>query len=151
MTSLEVTDGVAVFTDGSANYKDKSGGWAWIAVDALDGIKKASGHHGDTTVNQMELTAPSEGLEYLHDAYGPLDVIVYSDSEYVVKGATDRQRKRRVNQEFWKRLDAAVDSHKYVEFIHVKGHSDQLFNEMADELAGNARKAGLEARTKESK
>lgn len=147
---LDPIEGVALFTDGSANYKDRSGGWAWVALDALDGMEKASGHRGDTTISQMELTGPIEGLEYLYDTYGKLEIVVYSDSEYVVKGVTDRKRKRKVNREFWRRLDAAVESHNYVECHHVKGHNGQFYNELADELAGTARKAGIAERQGQS-
>lgn len=146
---LDPQYGIALFTDGSASYRDQSGGWAWVALDALEGSLSESGHEGDTTISRMELYAPAHGLFALHNQLGPCQVIVYSDSEYVVKGATDRNRKRKANGRLWRRLDDAIARHAYVEFKHVKGHSGQRFNELADELAGTARKAGLEARAKE--
>lgn len=140
--TLDPVGGIALFTDGSANYRDRSGGWGFVALDAGEGLDSAAGHLGNTTISQMELMAATEGLKYIHDTYGACEVLVYSDSEYVVKGATNRQRKRRKNQLFWKQLDHAIERHTYVAFHHVRGHSDHLFNEMADQLAGRARREG---------
>jgi ribonuclease HI len=51
----------------------------------------------------------------------------------------DRTRKRNKNVDLWLELDAAIDKHLYVEFRHVKGHSDVEYNEIVDKLAGEAR------------
>jgi ribonuclease HI len=93
----------------------------------------------------MELRAPTEALRYLHDKYGALDALVFSDSEYVVLGITDRTRARRKNLDYWARLEEAVALHHYVEFEHVKGHADNRFNIQVDKLAGEARRAGVSA------
>lgn len=137
---LDPEHGLAVFTDGSANYRDRSGGWAWVALDALEGIFCASGYIGDTTISRMELYAPTNALERIADVFGPTDVLVYSDSEYVVLGNTVKTRKRYTNHEWWDALDKAIALHNEIEWIHVRGHSDNLYNEMADQLAGKARK-----------
>lgn len=141
--NLDPTEGLAIFTDGSCYRVDGTGGWAWVALDAYEGIHTDAGFVPHTTNNRMELSAPTEALVALADAFGPLDVQIYSDSQYVVLGATDRSRKRTKNRLWWKRLDAAIELHRYVEFHHVKGHNDNLYNEMADELAGNARRTRL--------
>lgn len=142
LTTLEPVSGLALVTDGSANNKNRTGGWAWIALDADDGLVKGSGYQANTTSNQMELVAPTNGLDYLHHNYGPCEVLVYSDSEYVVLGANDKSRARISNKRHWKRLDAAIKQHTTVEFIHIKGHSGYIYNEMADELAVKARREG---------
>jgi ribonuclease HI len=138
---LDPSKGVAVFTDGSSNWKDRSGGWAWIALDAFDGLESDSGARSNTTNNQMELAAPAEALEALHEAYGPIEVLVHSDSEYVVLGITHRARKRNVNKTEWKRLDEAVDTHSFVRFEHVKGHAENEYNNLVDRMAVTARKS----------
>lgn len=87
----------------------------------------------------MELLGAISGLEFLLEKYGPSVVLIQSDSQYVVFGAMDRSRKRRKNQDLWKRLDLVVDSHELAVFEHVKGHSDHVFNDMVDRLAGELR------------
>lgn len=132
--------GIAVFTDGSSNTKDGTGGWAWIALDTLGNRIEGSGRCIDTTNNQMELNAPTMALISLREKVGPADVLVYSDSQYVVLGATDITRKRNKNISWWKSLDRAIEDHNYVRFEHIKGHIGNKYNEQADKLAGNARK-----------
>lgn len=139
---LSPTGAIAVFTDGSANSQDRSGGWAWVAIDGFGGIETDCGAHKDTTNNQMELCAPAKALEELLKSFGPRTILVFSDSQYMIKGITDRTRKRNRNVSWWNRLDRAVDAHQCVEFEHVKGHTGNEFNEMADKLAVLARKAG---------
>jgi ribonuclease HI len=140
--NLDPSEGVAIFTDGSASNRDKSGGWGWVALDAFEGIYTGSGYRAGTTISRMELAAPTYALEYLNVVYGACDVLVYSDSEYVVLGVNDRTRKRNANKGWWLALDLAIEKHNIVQFHHVKGHSDHLYNEMADDLAGKARKEG---------
>lgn len=139
---LDPSGGIALFTDGSANYRDRSGGWGWVALDAFEGLVTDSGSLGDTTISQMELLAAIRGLQTIYGHYGSRAVLVYSDSEYVVKGANNRKRARRKNVSYWNKLDTAIARHSYVEFNHVRGHSDHRFNEMADQLAGDARRKG---------
>lgn len=137
---LNPSQGIAVFTDGSAYHVDRSGGWGWVAVDIDDRRRFSSGSASDTTISRMELTAPTEALNELADEFGACDLLVYSDSEYVVLGCNDTTRKRKKNADCWEALDEAINRHNVVVFEHVKGHSDSVYNEMADELAGGARR-----------
>jgi len=136
---LDPSEGVAIFSDGSCNTKDRVGGWAWVALDAFDGIECGSGRVEDCTNNQMELKAVSEGLKYLHDRYGSSIVMINSDSKYVIDNAVDKSRNRKVNLDYWKTLDEAEALHEHLAYVHVKGHSDNLYNEFADHLANMAR------------
>lgn len=138
--NLNPYEGIAVFTDGSCYHVDRIGGWGWVALDAYEGLHTDSGAVRDTTISVMELTAAIMALNSIADEFGPCEVLVYSDSEYVVLGCQDRSRKRNANAMTWKKLDKAIARHDYVEFQHVKGHADNLFNEMADDLAGDARR-----------
>jgi ribonuclease HI len=130
-----------IFTDGSSNVKDRSGGWAWVAIDAYDGECFDMGGDRDTTNNRMEMVAWIKGLHALHEAFGPSTVVVSSDSQYVGYGAMNRARKRNLNVDLWLELDEEIDKHLYVEFRHVKGHRDDHYNNLADRLAGEARHA----------
>lgn len=101
------------------------------------------GWESDTTNNRMEMQAWIEGLNYVYDTYGPCDVLVYSDSEYVGLGATDRTRKRNNNVDLWVAIDEAIRLHNSFEFVHVRGHADSHYNCEVDRYAGEARQAGL--------
>jgi ribonuclease HI len=139
-TMLDPSEGIAIFSDGSCDVKDRIGGWAWVALDAFDGIECGSGKVEDCTNNQMELRAVSEGLKYLHDRYGSSIVMINSDSKYVIDNAVDKSRNRKVNLDYWKILDEAETLHEHLVYVHVKGHSDNTYNELADYLANKARK-----------
>jgi ribonuclease HI len=137
---LDVTEGVALYTDGSSNSRDRTGGWAYVAVDAFDGEMRAWGAETDTTNNRMEMWAVAQGLSDLFYAHGACDVLVFSDSEYVVLGAQNPLRARNVNVDLWAFIDASARLHSYVEYEHVRGHKGNFYNEMVDKLAVMARK-----------
>ncbi|HSJ56200.1 MAG TPA: ribonuclease H, partial [Anaerolineae bacterium] len=97
-----------------------------------------------TTNNRMELRACIEALKALRV---PSDVVLFSDSSYVVnamtKGWLGRWQRNGwtlstgepvKNEDLWRELAAACDRHK-VEFRWVRGHAGTAENERADELA----------------
>jgi len=141
---LNPCKGLALFTDGSAYHKDRSGGWAWVAIDVYGAEEFASGYVADTTNNRMEMQAWIMGLTHLWDTYGSCSVLLYCDSQYVTYGAMDRSRSRKHNQDLWEEIDVLVDFHDYVEGIWVRGHDESHYNHLADELAGNARRNGIQ-------
>jgi ribonuclease HI len=140
---LDKRKGIALFTDGSSYHKDGSGGWAYVAIDAFGDEVVGSGSASGTTNNRMEMQAWVEGLNWVFETLGPCKLLVYSDSEYVGLGAMDRTRMRRKNDDLWFEIDSAIDRHKMVEFVWVKGHRDSHYNILADELAGQARRASI--------
>jgi ribonuclease HI len=134
--------GFIVYTDGSCYTKDRIGSFAWVVVDE-DDIEVNGGEWVlDTTISRMELMAPIEALSQLLMYRGPSVALVYSDSEYVVKGITDRNRQRKANIDLWEALDDIVDAHKLVEFEHVPGHSGNYYNELCDKKANTLRREG---------
>ncbi len=141
---LDKTRGIALFTDGSCFYKDRIGGWAWCAIDCFGGEEVGIGAVHDTTSARMEMQAWIEGLNWLFEELGSCDVLVYSDSEFLVLGVGDPLRARRANPDLWFDLDAVIEQHSYVEPIWVKGHHESHYNRLVDELAGNVRKAARE-------
>jgi ribonuclease HI len=136
--------GIALYTDGSGNYVDGSGGWAWVAVDAFGGCETDSGGVMDTTNNRMELLGVINGLWAIALSHSGSNILVLSDSQYVVLGCQDPTRARRKNKDLWADMDkvvAAIEKYGgYIEFEHVRGHQGDRYNELADELAGTARK-----------
>lgn len=145
LSTLDPSDGVVLYTDGSAWSKDRSGGWSWLATDCGEGEAWDCGGVPNTTVNRMELMAWIEGLNTLR-VFGPLIVLVRSDSEYVGLGAMDRGRNRHKNKDLWDQLDEAIDAHELVHFDHVRGHSGNKYNDRVDVLANQARKSLNEAK-----
>lgn len=137
---LDASKGIAVFTDGSAWNKDGSGGWAWCAIDAFGTEVFGCGSESDTTNNRMEMTAVVEALTQVRSRWGECEVLLYSDSEYVVLGASDKSRKRRRNRDLWEKIDDAESLHTMVEWNHIRGHGDSYYNDLVDKLAGEARR-----------
>ena len=137
---------VIIYTDGACSGNPGPGGWGSILM--YKGNKKEiSGGSLDTTNNIMAMTAVIEALKLLKF---PCDVKLYSDSAYVVNAFNNgwiynwkrnnwktADKKPVKNQELWEELYSLFKIHK-VEFIKVKGHSDNEFNNRCDELARNA-------------
>jgi ribonuclease HI len=137
--NLNADKGIALFTDGSSYYEDETGGWAWVAIDCYEGLETGSGAASGTTNNRMEMQAWIEGLNAMAESLGPCQVLVYCDSEIVGRGFSGVYARKK-NTDLWELLQEAADQHEYVEWVWVKGHKDSLYNDMADELAGRARR-----------
>ena len=139
-------DKVIIYTDGACSGNPGPGGWGAILM-YKDTKKEISGGKKDTTNNVMELTAGVEGLKLLKY---PCEVDLYSDSAYVVNAFTQgwiynwvknnwktANKEPVKNKEIWQELYELTKKHK-VNFIKVKGHSDNEWNNRCDELARNA-------------
>ena len=140
---------VIIYTDGACSGNPGPGGWGSILM-YKENKKEISGGNPNTTNNIMEITAVIEALKLLkHEC----EVQVYSDSAYVVnafnqgwiynwkKNNWKTASKEPVkNKELWEELYGFTKMHK-IEFIKVKGHSDNQFNNRFDELARNAIKS----------
>ncbi|MBV9332200.1 MAG: ribonuclease HI [Alphaproteobacteria bacterium] len=133
---------VEIFTDGACSGNPGPGGWAAI-LRAQGREKEISGGEPSTTNNRMELTAVIRGLKALR---APAEVTIYSDSRYVVDGASGwmkrwksngwktSDRKPVRNDDLWRELEAAAEGHR-VEWRWIRGHSAHAENERADALA----------------
>ena len=137
---------VDIYTDGACSGNPGKGGWASILI--YNGVEKEIfGASPDTTNNRMELLAIIEGLRALKE---PCEVDLYSDSAYSLdafnKGWIDEWQKNKwrtsskqdvKNKDLWSALLIEVGKHK-VNWIKVKGHADNEYNNRCDELARNA-------------
>jgi len=136
------TSVVEIFTDGACSGNPGPGGWAAILRSGKH-EKEISGGDALTTNNRMELTAAIRGLEALKK---PSDVIVYTDSRYVMDGITRWIPRWKLNgwrtgkkdpvknDDLWRALDAATVRHR-TSWKWVAGHSGHPENERADALA----------------
>ncbi len=143
--TLDTSKRIALFTDGSCStYKTKIGGWAWIAIDAFEGELYGDGAALDTTSNRMEMQAWIEGLEAIYEAVGAANIVVYSDSQYVGRGASrvpiGYDSRNNANIDLWQRLSQVIDRHIGVEFEHVKSHAGHPLNNLVHQRARQAGK-----------
>ena len=146
-----MSDKVIIYTDGACSGNPGPGGWGAILM-YKDAKKEISGGMKETTNNIMEVTAVVEALKCLKVES---DVQIYSDSAYTVnafnqgwiynwikKGWKTASGEEVKNKELWQELYNLTNKHK-VEFIKVKGHADNEYNNRCDEMARNAIKKFL--------
>jgi ribonuclease HI len=119
-----------VYADGSCLGNPGPGGWGVVVRDPDGTVTELNGHQDATTNNRMELLAAIEGLRATERG---ADVVLRSDSQYVVKSMT-LNWKRNANQDLWALLDAETKSRR-VRFEWVRGHGVDPINNRADELA----------------
>lgn len=140
---------VTIYTDGACSGNPGPGGWGAVLMYGSH-RKELSGAEKMTTNNRMELVAVIEALRALKQ---PCRVTVYSDSAYVVNGFARgwvdgwvkngwvNSRGQPVeNQDLWKTLLREMERHR-VQYVKVKGHSDNEWNNRCDQLAREAIKA----------
>ncbi len=137
---------VVIYTDGACLGNPGPGGYGAILLFERH-RKELSGGFNPTTNNRMELRAAIVALEALRE---PCNVVLHSDSEYVVKAMTlgwaERweaagwrlaSRQPAANVDLWERLLAQCRRHQ-VTFRWVQGHAGDPENERADQLAMRA-------------
>lgn len=136
---------IEIFTDGACKGNPGPGGWGAI-LRVGEHEKELSGGHPATTNNRMEMTATIRALTALTE---PCDVILHTDSRYVIDGITkwiigwqkngwrSSTKKPVLNVDLWQELIAASHPHT-VTWQWVKGHAGHPENERADRLASDA-------------
>ena len=137
---------VTLYTDGACSGNPGIGGWGAVLI--YNGKeKRISSAEDNTTNNRMEVTAVIEGLKCLKE---PCEVDVYCDSAYTVNafnngwvygwarlGWRKADNKPLLNEDLWQELYSLSKIHK-LNFIKVKGHSDNEYNNICDKLATDA-------------
>jgi ribonuclease HI len=143
---------IKIYTDGACAGNPGPGGWAAIILKENE-KKELFGGEKLTTNNRMELTAAIKALEYCNNQeqkQGSLkNIKIFTDSTYVKDGITvwinnweknnwkTSDKKNVKNVDLWKRLKELTQSNQ-VEWLWVKGHSKDMMNDLADELAKKA-------------
>jgi len=139
---------IQIYTDGACRGNPGPGGWGTVMYYQQH-QKKLSGFVANTTNNQMELRAAIEGLKAIRAQSDPIRIDLFTDSVYVKNGITIWIKAWRVrhwktanksavkNKALWKELDALVQQYD-VHWYWVKGHSGDVGNELADQLAREA-------------
>ena len=135
-----------IYTDGACSGNPGPGGWAVIIL-VNDEIKEMFfGSDKNTTNNQMELLAPIKAIQKFKKKS---EISIFTDSTYVRDGITiwikkweknewkTASKKPVKNKELWKKLKNLSSKHS-VKWIWVKGHAQDKYNNLVDELAQGA-------------
>ncbi len=136
---------IEAYTDGACSGNPGPGGWG-VVLRMGNEERELSGGATQTTNQRMELTAAIEALAATPEG---AEVVVYSDSYYVVEGMRSwiaNWKRRRwknadgkpvANRDLWEKLDALA-AKRHVRWEWVRGHAGHPENERADRLARKA-------------
>lgn len=134
---------IIIYTDGASRGNPGPGGYGAILI-WNDFKKELSKGYRLTTNNRMELLAVIAALEAMKK--NNLDLLIYSDSNYVVKACEEGWLKNWIktdfkggkkNKDLWLRYYELSQNHK-IKFQWVKGHAANTYNNRCDELATQA-------------
>src|SRR5688572_18062949 len=132
-----------IYTDGAARGNPGPGGYGAVLIWGKVKKELAKGYRL-TTNNRMELMAVIAALEALKK--NNHDIIIYSDSNYVVKAVEEGWLKNWIrtdfkggkkNKDLWLRFYELSKNHK-IKFEWVRGHDISAHNNRCDILATEA-------------
>ena len=135
-----------IYTDGACSGNPGPGGWAVIILVNNEIKEMFFGSEKNTTNNQMELLAPIKAIQKFKKKS---EISVFTDSTYVRDGITiwikqwekngwkTASKKPVKNKELWKKLKNLSSKHS-IKWIWVKGHAQDKYNNLVDELAQGA-------------
>ena len=141
-----MNDPIKIYTDGSSLGNPGHGGYAAILTYQGHERELTAGFRV-TTNNRMELLAVIKGLEAIKKPRQ--EVIIYSDSKYVVNAVMQRwvmgwEKKgfeKKKNADLWKRF-LTVYRHHNVKMAWIEAHAGHHYNERCDQLAKKAASQG---------
>ena len=135
-----------IYTDGACSGNPGPGGWGAVIFDEKEKQYNISGNVKDTTNNRMELMTPIMALKKIKSMS---NVMIFTDSTYVKNGITEwikkwekngwksSSKKPVKNKDLWIKLNDLCQKNK-VQWKWIKGHSNNKYNNLADELATEA-------------
>lgn len=153
-----------IYTDGSSKGNPGPGGFGAIIIgskpirlaalaqgDDKESVVEIGGREEQTTNNRMEMMAVIEALRSLPEkssfvSSDEMKIEIYTDSEYLMKGATvwiknwqknnwrTKDKREVMNRDLWEKLLVEIEKRK-VEWKKVLGHSGHKLNERCDEIA----------------
>ena len=132
---------VKIYTDGACpgnHLKENKGGYGAVIMKQGEEPLQLNRGYLNTTNNRMDLRAAIEALRRV-STQSP--VTVYSSSQYLVTGITVwihnwiAKGKIEKNGDLWMELYKIVESFHDIQFMHIKGHNGNIYNEEADRLA----------------
>ena len=135
-----------IYTDGACSGNPGPGGWGAVIFDEEKKQNNISGKAKETTNNCMELMGPIMALKKIRFKS---DVTIFTDSTYVKNGITEwikkwekngwknANKKPVKNKDLWVKLKELCQKNQ-ITWKWVKGHSNDMYNNLADELATQA-------------
>lgn len=137
---------LVIYTDGAARGNPGNGGYGAVLQWGAT-MKEISQGYRHTTNNRMELMAVIAALRTLTRT--GLDIVIYSDSSYVVKaveekwvfGWVKKGFAGKKNEDLWRMFLEEYKKHR-IRFVWVKGHASNRWNNRCDELATAAADSG---------
>ena len=131
---------IQIYTDGSSKGNPGPGGYGIVLLSQEGHRKEVAQGFRKTTNNRMELLSVIVALEMIKAI--PSEVMIYSDSKYVVDSVQKKwvfswEKKyfdKKKNADLWKRFLSVYRKHN-VSFTWVKGHANNVENERCDRLA----------------
>ena len=135
-----------IYTDGACSGNPGPGGWGAVIFDQDKKQKNISGNAKNTTNNRMELMAPIMALKKIKSKS---EVTIFTDSTYVKNGITEwikktekngwksANKKPVKNKDLWIKLNDLCKKYK-IDWKWIKGHSNNEYNDLADDLATRA-------------
>ena len=137
---------ITIYTDGASSGNPGPGGFGVVLISGKHRLEKSAGFRL-TTNNRMELLGVIEGLESLKIPGSK--VVVYTDSKYVADSVEkgwvfqweSKAFKNKKNPDLWLRFLKIYRKHN-VRFKWIRGHSNNVENEICDRLAVEAYRNG---------
>ena len=143
---------IKVYTDGSCKKSAGIGFGGWSYIIVIDDVihRYESGGEAHSTNQRMELMAAINALKFLDTMRLKQEVVLYSDSAYLINCANDQwykdwqkngwlnsRGKEVSNEDLW-RILIPYFNHPKIFFRHILGHNGNIFNERCDKLAQTA-------------
>lgn len=154
MTKSQMQEEIIIYTDGACLGNPGPGGFGWVIL-FNNKLIEHSESNPDTTNNRMEISAIVSVLEYFDKSKKSdkeYKIIIHTDSELISNAINknwlsswSRNGWRKVdkqpvkNQDLWERLWALISKYN-VDFVWVKAHIGNEYNEKCDKLATTAAK-----------
>ena len=153
---------IKVYTDGSCSGNPGPGAFCAIILDG-EKEKTLSSAFPETTNNRMELLSMIVALRELKtDLKDGVKVEIYSDSAYVINALTQgwltswqkngwrsANKSPVKNQDLWLEMAELIKLGD-ISFFKVKGHADDKYNNMCDEVAQNLTQQMVQEQAKKS-
>ena len=131
---------ILLYTDGASRGNPGPGGYGALLIWGHHRKELSQGYRL-TTNNRMELLGVIAGLQAIKK--NNLPITVYSDSQYIVNSVEKGWLKNWIKTDFkggkknadlWKQYYQLAQNFS-IKFVWVKGHADNPYNNLCDELA----------------
>jgi ribonuclease HI len=135
---------IIIFTDGASKGNPGLGGFGAVIIFPENKVLELGGFDKYTTNNKMELAGAVQALKEIQNREE--EVIVYTDSKYLINGITSwvygwqkngwqtKEKKDVSNKELWQNI-LLLTVGKKIAWNYVGGHVGVVGNERCDEIA----------------